>query len=90
MEPCFDSHSTLLPIKSFQSFYNNRKITGKTGAGGATELDDLLGIIFDQQEVSKFICRKLYRFFVYYLIDEAVEQNVILRWLRSCVPTSTN
>jgi uncharacterized protein (DUF1800 family) len=73
----FDSTQHVITNKEFSSFYNNSKITGKTGAEGASELDDLLKIIFDQQEVSKFICRKLYRFFVYYLIDDAVEQNVI-------------
>lgn len=63
--------------KEFSSFYGNKKISGKTGPEGATELDDLLKIIFDQHEVARFICRKLYRFFVYYIIDDAAEQNVI-------------
>ena len=34
-------------------------------------------IYFPKDEVSKFICRKLYRWFVYYNIDDDVEQNVI-------------
>jgi hypothetical protein len=34
-------------------------------------------MIFSHQEVAKHICRKLYRYFVYYLIDESVETNVI-------------
>ncbi|RAJ74047.1 uncharacterized protein DUF1800 [Chitinophaga dinghuensis] len=63
--------------KQFSSFYLNKVISGKTGPAGATELDDLLTIIFAQPEVAKFICRKLYRFFVYYDIDAATEQNVI-------------
>ncbi len=63
--------------KQFSAFYSNKVITGKTGPDGATELDDLLNIIFAQPEVAKFICRKLYRFFVYYDIDAATEQNVI-------------
>lgn len=41
------------------------------------EYSDLIDIIFEQEEVSRFICRKLYRYFVYYLIDSDVEQNVI-------------
>jgi uncharacterized protein (DUF1800 family) len=77
MTSYFESTQHVITNKEFSSFYNTRKITGKTGAAGATELDDLLDIIFDQQEVSKFISRKIYRFFVYYLIDDAVEQNVI-------------
>jgi len=77
IESYFESTQHVITNKEFSSFYNNRKITGKTGAAGATELDDLLDIIFAQPECAKFICRKLYRFFVYYQIDEAVEQNVI-------------
>ncbi|MVT11877.1 DUF1800 domain-containing protein [Chitinophaga tropicalis] len=77
MTSYFESTQHVITNKEFSSFYNNRKIAGKSGAEGATELDDLLDIIFEQHEVSKFICRKIYRFFVYYQIDAAVEQNVI-------------
>ena len=63
--------------KQFSGFYNNTVITGKNGAGGATETDDLLNMIFAQNEVAKFLCRKIYRFFVYYDIDETVENEVI-------------
>jgi uncharacterized protein (DUF1800 family) len=63
--------------KTFSAFYNNTVITGKTGAAGADETDDLINMIFANPEVSKYICRKLYRYFVYYLIDATIEQNVI-------------
>jgi uncharacterized protein (DUF1800 family) len=63
--------------KQFSAFYNNIVITGKTGAQGASELDELLNLIFSKDEVAMFICRKLYRFFVYYDIDVATEANVI-------------
>jgi uncharacterized protein (DUF1800 family) len=63
--------------KTFSAFYNNTVITGRTGTAGADETDDLINMIFTHQEVSKYICRKLYRYFVYYVIDETVEQNVI-------------
>ncbi len=64
--------------KQFSAFYNNTIITGQTGAAGANELDDLINMIFSkQQEVAKFFCRKLYRFFVYYDIDAQVETDVI-------------
>ncbi len=65
--------------KQFSSFYNNTVITGRTGAtAGNLELDDLMNMIFTKQnEVSRFIARKLYRFFVYYKIDQATETNVI-------------
>jgi uncharacterized protein (DUF1800 family) len=63
--------------KQFSSFYNNTVITGKSGASGATEVDDLLDMIFTKNEVSMYLVRKLYRFFVYYDIDETTETNVI-------------
>ena len=64
--------------KQFSSFYNNTIITGRTGAtAGDLELNDLLNMIFAQQEVAKFIVRKFYRWFVYYEIDAATEANVI-------------
>lgn len=69
-------HSTA--NKSFSSFFNNTVITGRTGAtAGQLELNDLLNMIFATQEVAKFIVRKFYRFFVYYTIDSATENNVI-------------
>lgn len=63
--------------KQFSSFYNNKVINGLTGANGAMETDLLLNMIFQQEEVAMYICRRLYRFFVYYEIDEATETNVI-------------
>ncbi|MES2850289.1 MAG: DUF1800 domain-containing protein [Bacteroidota bacterium] len=63
--------------KQFSSFYNNTVITGRTQEDGALELDDLLTMIFSKEEVSLHICRKIYRWFVYYEIDATTEQNVI-------------
>ncbi len=64
--------------KQFSSFYNNTVITGRTGAtAGDLELNDLLNMIFAQNEVAKYIVRKFYRWFVYYDIDAATEANVI-------------
>lgn len=64
--------------KQFSAFFNNTVITGRsTVNAGDLELDDLLTMIFATQEVAKFICRKLYRFFVYYNIDAGVETNII-------------
>lgn len=59
--------------KTLTSKFNNAVITNN----GEQEYADLIDIIFEQDEVSRFICRKLYRYFVYYLIDDTVEQNVI-------------
>lgn len=64
--------------KTFSAFYGNTVIKGRTGINaGMDELNDLLDMIFQKEEVSKFICRRLYRFFVYYKIDDNVESQVI-------------
>lgn len=69
-------HSTV--NKNFSSFFNNTVITGRTGAtAGDLELADLMNMIFAQQEVAKYLVRKIYRWFVYYSIDTATETNVI-------------
>lgn len=73
----FDPTMHDIENKQFSSWFSNRVITGKTGEAGTTELDDMLGIIFQQQEVAKFICRRFYQFFIYYEIDAAAEANVI-------------
>ncbi len=44
---------------------------------GADEYKDVIDLIFQQDEVSRYICRKLYRYFVYYKIDDTVEANII-------------
>lgn len=61
--------------KQFSSFYNNTEITGSVN--GDAELDALLDMIFDKDEVALFVCRKIYRFFVYYVIDQTVEDTII-------------
>lgn len=65
--------------KQFSSFYNNKIITGRTGAtAGDLEINDLMDVIFSKSnEVSAFFVRKLYRFFVHSEIDAAAEMNVI-------------
>lgn len=64
--------------KQFSAFYNNTVIKGKTGSSAGTdEINDLVEMIFSVDEVAKFICRKLYTFFVYYNISDDIETNVI-------------
>lgn len=63
--------------KQFSAFYNNTVIKGRKKEEGKEELDELIDMIFAQPEVAKFICRKLYRFFVYHQIDDKTEANVI-------------
>lgn len=78
----FNSYFTLsrhdINNKQFSSFYNNTVIAGRnTANAGDLELDDLLTMIFSTQEVAKYICRKIYRWFVYYEIDANTEANII-------------
>lgn len=63
--------------KQFSSFYNGTTVAGQSGANGASETDALINMLFSKTEVSHFIVRKLYRWFVYYAIDAATETNVI-------------
>lgn len=60
--------------KTFSSFFNTTSINGT----GANELDAFIDMIFSKSVVvSEYICRRLYRFFVYYDIDPYIEANVI-------------
>ncbi len=60
--------------KSFSSFYNSTAI----GNNGVQEVDDLVNMIFNTTEAARFICRKLYKWFVYYQIDQTTETDVII------------
>ena len=60
--------------KQFSPFFNNTIIPNN----GALELDAFIDMIFAKSEVvSQYICRRIYRFFVYYDIDPYIETNVI-------------
>jgi hypothetical protein len=64
--------------KTFSAFYHNKIIKGRKGPqAGMDELNELLDMLFDNEETALFICRKLYRWFVYYVIDENIEKNII-------------
>jgi uncharacterized protein (DUF1800 family) len=71
----FDASAHDTGSKTFSSFYNNTTIAGSTN--DTQELDALINMVFATTEASRFICRKLYRWFVYYDIDDATEQDVI-------------
>ncbi|MBK9538827.1 MAG: DUF1800 domain-containing protein [Flavobacteriales bacterium] len=64
--------------KQFSGFFNNTVIQGQTGVnGGANELNELLDMLFAKDELSLFICRELYRWFVHGEISAAAETDVI-------------
>ncbi len=73
----FDSTRHDSTNKTFSAFYNNTVITGQAGSAGANEVDDLLNMIFNTQQVAVFMCRKIYRYFMYYTIDAQIEADVI-------------
>ncbi|TAE51790.1 MAG: DUF1800 domain-containing protein [Bacteroidetes bacterium] len=60
-------------IKQFTQAFDNTAIANN----GDQEYKDLITMIFAQRETARFICRKLYRWFVYYVIDTEAETNVI-------------
>jgi uncharacterized protein (DUF1800 family) len=75
-------------IKTFSSAFNNTVIQPSavvnsggddmaTAAAAQQELSDLVEMIFAQKETARNICRKIYRFFVYYNITDDVEATVI-------------
>jgi hypothetical protein len=63
--------------KQFSAFYGNKVIKGRKGQDGRKELDEALDMIFSVDETSLFICRRLYQFFVYPVIDSTTEESVI-------------
>jgi uncharacterized protein (DUF1800 family) len=68
--------------KQFSRFFNNTVIN----SAGASELDALIDMIFTKsQVVSEYICRRLYRYFIYYDIDATIESNIIIPLARTFV-----
>lgn len=73
----FDSTKHDTSSKQFSSFYSNHIVYGLSGSNGALETDDLINMIFSKQETAWFICKKLYRYFCYYDIDQTTEIDII-------------
>ncbi len=64
--------------KQFSKFYGNRLIKGKTGPdGGKIELKEFFDMIFETEEVSIYLSRRLVQFFVYPILNDYVEENII-------------
>ncbi len=66
--------------KTFSSFFDGATINNQTGVNGANEFNIFFDLLFTKQQdtIAKYVCRRLYRFFVYYDIDTNVEANVIV------------
>ncbi len=76
--------TTIFPIlhdsgdKIFSDKFQETTITGGSDVVGVeAELDAMIEMIFAQDATAEFIVRKLYRYFVFYKIDAAIEQDII-------------
>ncbi len=64
--------------KQFSEFYGNRKITGSTNPDRAEgELREAIDMLCATDEMSKYICRRIYSFFVNPNIDASTEELII-------------
>ena len=64
--------------KQFSEFYGNKKITGSSNPDRAEgELREAIDMICATDEMSKYICRRVYSFFVNPSIDAATEDLII-------------
>lgn len=66
-----DRHDT--SSKTFSKKFGNKTIL----SNGEKEHEDLIDLIFENERVSEFICEKLYRWFVYYVINDEVKDKII-------------
>jgi uncharacterized protein (DUF1800 family) len=65
-----DSNTGITSVFNKARFDDGDKtFLGKTGKFG---YEDIINIIFEKEETAKFICRKLYKEFVYYKPDETI------------------
>ena len=63
--------------KQFSEFYGNTIIRGREGAEGAEELDEFVDMIFRTDEVAIYLSRRLFQFFVYPVLSDYIEENII-------------
>lgn len=72
-----DRHDTA--DKVFSPKYNNTIIAGASGTGaGDQELNALVAMLLQHPETPKFICRKLYRWYVNPVVTDEIENEVII------------
>ena len=70
----FDSKKHDQTSKTFSSVFTGKEISNNI----EKEFRDLISMIFQKRETARYLTRKLYRWFVYYRIDEQTEQNIII------------
>ena len=68
-----------LDPKTFSNKFQSATLntTSDAVADVLAELQEFVDMIFNQDETARYICRRLYRFFVYYQIPEEVENDII-------------
>lgn len=71
-------------VKTFSEKFQNQAIQPNELIGNYAsedavlqELNDLMDMVFNQDETAKFLCRKIYRQFVYYKINDEIETDII-------------
>lgn len=64
--------------KTFTAAFQNTTIQGAANVTDMyQELQDMIELIFAQNETAKYICRRLYRFFVSKKINDEIENDII-------------
>jgi uncharacterized protein (DUF1800 family) len=71
--------------KTFSEKFGRRTISpkGRNRQAVLDEIDEFVEMVFAQEATARHICRKLYRFFVFYRITPEVERKVIAPLARS-------
>lgn len=69
----FDSSKHDKGAKTFSGYYEGKQIAD----AGVLEYKNLISMIFEKKETARRLARKLYRWFVYYIIDEDIEAAII-------------
>jgi uncharacterized protein (DUF1800 family) len=65
-------------LKTFSANYGNATVTGNnTTNAGNIELDALVNILMAHPQAAKFICRKLYRWYINPNVSASAEANII-------------
>jgi uncharacterized protein (DUF1800 family) len=74
-DPGVKTFSAAFQQQSIQPFELSEELATKPAT--FQEFDDLIEMIFAQPETARFLVRKIYRFFVYYLIPGEIESDIV-------------
>lgn len=80
VQVAFDAGFHNQDAKNFSDKFDMVSIANQIGLAGANEFDLFFNMLFDKQgvKISEYIMERLYRFFVYYEIDDFTRTNVIV------------